>query len=140
MTSQKDLFTPQLNTTGASRLKIVQLCIENSGFNYFPLYGLSVDYDEDIYGITADALEAKSTDTVCHEHVLMDMISAGHALTITDEEDSGEIVGSLSMQTIMKNWDAIDARHLLAIRDEQDDADTADCILQTLCFGSVIYG
>lgn len=140
MTSRKDLFTPQLNTTGAARLKIVQLCIENSGFNFFPLYGLSVDYDEDIYRITADALKAKSTDTVCHEDVLMAMIGAGHELTITDEEGGGDSVGSLSVRTIMKNWDAIDARHLLAIRDEQDDADTADCILQTLCFGSVIYG
>lgn len=140
MESQKELFTPQLNTTAAQRMKIVQLMIENSGFSYFPAYGLSVDYDEEIYRMTADALQAKRTDTVCHEEILMDMIGAGHALNITDEEADGEYIGCLSIHTIMKNWDAISPDYLLEIYNEADDSNTADCILQTLCFGSVIYG
>lgn len=144
----KDLFTVTLKADSTeNRLAIVKHCMECSGFSYFSSYGLFIDIKDTFYADAKRALLSSgkySTDSLCYEDVLAEIIAMGNHIDIldteADEEPTPALIGVLSMATIEKNWDALRQSDLLALYEEADDANTADCILQTLCFGEIIYG
>lgn len=137
------IFDITITATMPQRLNAVHHCLCNSGLTFFGGYGLSVDWPDGDYQVAAEKLQTAfdfGANNVCHEDVLIQIIKDGNRIVIRDDEDNGAIVGNLSLVTIHGNWDAIRQSDLLELYHEQDDADTADCILQTLCFGSIVYG
>lgn len=137
------IFDITITATMPQRLNAVHHCLCNHGLSYFGNYGLSVDWPDGDYQVAKKTLLSSgdfSDDSLCEEDVLIQIIKDGNRIVIRDDEDNGAIVGILSLSTIYDNWNAIRQSDLLELYHEEDDADTADCILQTLCFGSIVYG
>jgi len=107
-------------------------------------YGLSLDYTEKDYKEAKKSLTDKQkkgifTDTICREDVWMEILRIGGKLTLVDEENG---VGnkSITLKHVHSRVAMTPLRHLMDAINENDDADTADCILQTVFYKEVIFG
>ena len=107
-------------------------------------YGLSLDYTEKDYKAAKKSLTDKQkkgifTETICREDVWMEILRIGGKLTLVDEENG---VGnkSITLKHVHTRVAMTPLRHLMDAINEHDDADTADCILQTVFYKEVIFG
>ena len=127
--------------TTEEKLNIVYLCL-TTGLPYFVSYGFSMDYDSAEYQKAREALSTGNlTDTVCSEDVQKQMLRMGYGLRFIDEESLGEESVTLNLSVIESNWDKVRAKDLAEMGEDGNwDAETADCIMQCLLFGEIVYG
>lgn len=107
-------------------------------------YGLTLDYNEKDYKLAKKSLEGKKksggfTETICCEDVWMEILRIGGKLTLVDEEN-GMGDKSILLKDVHSRVAKTPIRHLMDAVNEQDDADTADCIIQTVFYKEVIFG
>lgn len=105
-----------------------------NGLAYVLEYNLELKYNRADYKKS----RAKLTDP-CYEEVLMQMLKDGYSLTLVDHE-SGEDEKTITMNDVYERMSDVEARWLIQMHNEEDDAVTADCILQTIFYGEVIFG
>ena len=104
-----------------------------NGLGELSYYDLELDYDDDEY----KAAKAKVTNP-CWEDVLMEMLRSGNKLWIVDQNDDER--HPITLDLIHERVQETPHRHLMDMINENDDATTADCIIQTVIYGEVIYG
>lgn len=107
-------------------------------------YGLSLDYSEKDYKAAKKSLTDKQKkgifkETICREDVWMEILRIGGKLTLVDE-DKWRGNKSITLKHVHSRVAMTPLRHLMDAINENDDADTADCILQTVFYKEVIFG
>lgn len=110
-----------------------------TGLPYFAGYGLSLTYSRDQYREAREILNAQPNDGICIEDVQRQMLRMGYGLTFNDEEGSEEPV-TLTLALIEANWEKVPMARIVPFVKEDYDADDADCLMQYLLFGEVVYG
>lgn len=112
-----------------------------NGLGYMSGYGLGLQVDKDSYQSAKSNLQEKNPGTViCYEDVLLQILKDGGSLTMLDHECDGEYNSTVTLQDIHDRVQKTPARFLIDMIEEQDDAETADCILQTVFYGEIIFG
>ena len=110
-----------------------------NGLNELGYYDLELDYDDNEYHETKHKLNAVSPGIlVCYEDVLMEMLREGKSLHIVDVNEDERF--PITLQLVHDRVQETPHRHLMDSINERGDATTADCILQTVIYGEVIYG
>jgi hypothetical protein len=110
-----------------------------NGLGELKYYDLDLDYDAKEYKAAKQQLSNKQPDTqACWEDVLMEMLRSGNTLWIVDENDSER--HPITLDLVHERVQQTPTRHLMNAINENDDATTADCIIQTVIYGEVIYG
>ena len=110
-----------------------------NGLNELGYYDLELDYDDNEYHETKHKLNAASPGIlVCYEDVLMEMLREGKSLHIVDVNEDERF--PITLQLVHDRVQETPHRHLMDSINERGDATTADCILQTVIYGEVIYG
>jgi len=104
-----------------------------NGLGFLESYGLYVLIDKTQYNKSK-----KKLNMPCIEDVLQQMLLDGYPLDFTDEE-AGE-THTIYKEDVYKNVCKTFNKSLLNIINEEDDAEDADCVLQTVIFGGVIFG
>ena len=110
-----------------------------NGLGELKYYDLELDYDAKEYKASKQQLNTKQPDTqVCWEDVLMEMLRNGNTLWIVDPNDDER--HPITLDLVHERVQQTPTRHLMNAINENDDATTADCIIQTVVYGDVIYG
>ena len=124
-----------ITATQEEKLNIVHTALCN-GLSFMQGY----DLEFDIIGDKEQArknLKEKGVN-ICVEDLMIEVIKLGGNLQVKDYND--DEIHHLNLESIKENFDKIEAKHILDMNNEHDDAITADCILQTLIYGDVIFG
>jgi hypothetical protein len=112
-----------------------------NGGNVFRGYGLQLDYNSQHYQTSKDHWILKHKgESICFEDVLMQMLKDGYELKVNDIEGDGEMNRTITLKTVYERMPKVPAEDLLNMKNEQDDSSTADVILQTVFFESIIFG
>lgn len=129
----------EIKLTNEESLKLFYNSLCN-GLSTFCQSGLQLDFDADTYNI-ASAKEpvSEGMSGTCFEDVLIQILKDGGTLTATDLE-GGKMTRSVKLQDVYDRVPKTPAKWLLQMANEEDDATTADCILQTVFFESIIFG
>lgn len=122
-------------TTQEEKFQIIHTALCN-GLGYMQGYDLEFDIDGDEEQARKN-LKEKGVD-ICVEDLMIEVIKLGGSLQVKDYND--DEIHHLNLESIKDNFDNIDSKHILDMNNENDDAITADCILQTLIYGDVIFG
>ena len=110
-----------------------------NGLGELRYYDLELDYEAKEYKAAKQQLNTKQPDTqACWEDVLMEMIRSGNTLWIVDSNDGER--HPITLDLVHERVQQTPTRHLMNAINENDDATTADCIIQTVIYGDVIYG
>ena len=110
-----------------------------NGLGELRYYDLELDYDTKEYKAAKQQLSDKQPDTqACWEDVLMEMIRSGNTLWIVDSNDGER--HPITLDLVHERVQQTPVNHLMNAINENDDATTADCIIQTVIYGDVIYG
>jgi hypothetical protein len=110
-----------------------------NGLGELRYYDLELDYDAKEYKAAKQQLSNKQPDTqACWEDVLMEMLRSGNTLWIVDENDNER--HPITLDLVHERVQQTPVNHLMNAINENDDATTADCIIQTVVYGEVIYG
>ena len=110
-----------------------------NGLGELSYYDLELDYNDNEYHETKHKLGAASPGImVCYEDVLMEMLREGKSLHIVDVNEDERF--PITLQLVHDRVQETPHRHLMDSINERGDATTADCILQTVIYGEVIYG
>lgn len=102
-------------------------------------YGIHLDYSDKDYKAAKRSLVKKGEGLITCEDVWMEILRIGGTLTLVDEENG---VGnkSITLKDVHSRVAKTPIRHLMDAVNEEDDADTADCIIQTVFYKEVIFG
>ena len=106
-----------------------------NGLGYLGGYGLELTFADSHYKAAR-----KKLDSPCFEDVLMQILKDGKSLKIVDHECDGEYNRTITLKDVHEKVQTTDAKWLLQMEHEEDDATTADCILQTVFFGEIVFG
>jgi len=110
-----------------------------NGLGELKYYDLDLDYDAKEYKAAKQQFNNKQPDTqACWEDVLMEMLRSGNTLWIVDENDNER--HPITLDLVHERVQQTPVNHLMNAINENDDATTADCIIQTVIYGEVIYG
>jgi hypothetical protein len=110
-----------------------------NGLGELRYYDLELDYDAKEYKAAKQQLNNKQPDTqACWEDVLMEMLRSNNTLWIVDQNDSER--HPITLNLVHERVQQTPVNHLMNAINENDDATTADCIIQTVIYGEVIYG
>jgi hypothetical protein len=110
-----------------------------NGLGELRYYDLELDYDAKEYKAAKQQLNNKQPDTqACWEDVLMEMLRSNNTLWIVDENDNER--HPITLDLVHERVQQTPVNHLMNAINENDDATTADCIIQTVIYGEVIYG
>ena len=110
-----------------------------NGLGELRYYDLELDYEAKEYKAAKQQLNTKQPDTqACWEDVLMEMLRSGNKLWIVDPNDNER--HPITLDLVHERVQQTPTRHLMNAINENDDATTADCIIQTVIYGDVIYG
>jgi hypothetical protein len=110
-----------------------------NGLGELKYYDLDLDYDAKEYKAAKQQLNTKQPDTqACWEDVLMEMLRSNNTLWIVDENDNER--HPITLDLVHERVQQTPVNHLMNAINENDDATTADCIIQTVIYGEVIYG
>lgn len=106
-----------------------------NGLSYIREYGLELSVDEKNYKAAR-----KKLSSPCFEDVLMQVLKDGKSLKMIDHECDGEYNREITLKDVHEKVKTTDAKWLLQMEHGEDDATTADCIIQTVFFGEIIFG
>ena len=110
-----------------------------NGLGELRYYDLELDYDAKEYKAAKQQLNTKQPDTqACWEDVLMEMLRSNNTLWIVDKNDNER--HPITLDLVHERVQQTPVNHLMNAINENDDATTADCIIQTVIYGEVIYG
>ena len=110
-----------------------------NGLGELRYYDLELDYDTKEYKAAKQQLSDKQPDTqACWEDVLMEMLRSGNTLWVVDSNDDER--HPITLDLVHERVQQTPTRHLMNAINENDDATTADCIIQTVVYGEVVYG
>jgi hypothetical protein len=110
-----------------------------NGLGELRYYDLELDYDAKEYKAAKQQLSDKQPDTqACWEDVLMEMLRSNNTLWIVDPNDNER--HPITLDLVHERVQQTPVNHLMNAINENDDATTADCIIQTVIYGEVIYG
>jgi hypothetical protein len=110
-----------------------------NGLGELKYYDLDLDYDAKEYKAAKQQLSDKQPDTqACWEDVLMEMLRSGNTLWVVDSNDGER--HPITLDLVHERVQQTPTIHLMNAINENDDATTADCIIQTVIYGEVIYG
>lgn len=127
-----------LEKTESEELFYNSLC---NGLGYIGGYGLELTFDDDDYEKAKKTLKRLTPDTtICYEDVLMQVLREGGELTLIDHECEGEYTSKIKMEDVHERVVLTPIRHLTDAINERDDAETADCIIQSVFYKEVIFG
>jgi len=103
--------------------------------------GINVRNDVFPYSAARDIARTK-IDEPCYEDVLGEVLANGGTLELTDYEDNNEVVGTITLERIAKNWSKIPASIVASYvnDDGANDGWSACEVLQILAMGEVVYG
>jgi len=124
----KILLTPQESETFFHN----SLC---NGLGYVEGYGLELTFKDSHYKAAR-----KKLGSPCYEDVLLQILKDGKPLKMIDHECDGEYTREITLKDVHEKVQTTDASWLLQMENGEDDATTADCILQTVFFGEIIFG
>ena len=109
-----------------------------NGLMYINQYGIDVIVDEKAYKKAKNTLK-KNNKECCYEDVLMEVLRQGDKLNLCETEEMKD--NYVTLDLVHQRVEKTEVRHLMAMFEEDDDADTADCIIQSVLFdGEIIYG
>jgi len=112
-----------------------------NGLGYVCQYGLQLDYDSAKYKeAKMNWLKKNPGQEACLEDVLMQVLKDGGSLTLVDVEGGDDERHTIYLRDVHEKVSKTDSRRLVDMQTGNDDADTADCILQTVFFNEVIFG
>jgi hypothetical protein len=112
-----------------------------NGLGYVGGYGLQLDFDDKDYEKAKKTLKkANPKETICYEDVLVQILREGGELTMIDIECDGEYTSSIKMEDVYERLPLTPTRFLMDMINEQDDAETADCIIQSVFFKDIVFG
>ncbi len=112
-----------------------------NGLGYMGGYGLKFEYDDTDYKKAKQTLKTKAPDSsICYEDVLMQILREGGELALIDIECDGEYTSRIKLEDVHERVALTPIRHLMDAINEEDDADTADCMIQSVFFKDVIFG
>lgn len=97
-------------------------------------YGLSLEYD-----VIAYKKASKKLESPCHEDVLIQILKDGNTLTLVDWEDNF-YNSKITLSDVHERVQMSPTKMILEMLNETDDADTGDCIIQSVFFKEVIFG
>ena len=106
-----------------------------NGLGYIQGYDLELSFNEKDYKAAR-----KKLNSPCFEDVLMQVLRDGKSLKMIDHGCDGEYTKEITLKDVHEKVQTTDAKWLLQMEHEEDDAVTADCILQTVFFGEIIFG
>ena len=110
-----------------------------NGLGELRYYDLELDYEAKEYKAAKQQLNIKQPDTqACWEDVLMEMLRSNNILWVVDPNDNER--HPITLDLVHERVQQTPTRHLMNAINENDDATTADCIIQTVIYGDVIYG
>ena len=110
-----------------------------NGLGELRYYDLELDYEAKEYKAAKQQLSDKQPDTqACWEDVLMEMIRSGNTLWVVDSNDGER--HPITLDLVHERVQQTPVNHLMNAINENDDATTADCIIQTVVYGEVVYG
>jgi hypothetical protein len=110
-----------------------------NGLGELKYYDLDLDYDAKEYKAAKQQLSDKQPDNqACWEDVLMEMLRSNNTLWVVDSNDSER--HPITLDLVHERVQQTPVNHLMNAINENDDATTADCIIQTVIYGEVIYG
>lgn len=104
-------------------------------------YDLELVYKDEDWDTAKSHLKAElGPDTgICYEDVLLQILKDGNTLTLTDH-GYGDYTSTIRIKDVHEKVCKTPIKHLMDAVNEHDDADTGDCILQTVFFGDIIFG
>ena len=112
-----------------------------NGLGYVGGYGLQLDFDDKDYEKAKKTLKkANPKETICYEDVLVQILREGGELTMIDIECDGEYTSSIKMEDVYERLPLTPTRFLMDMINEEDDAETADCIIQSVFFKDIVFG
>lgn len=112
-----------------------------NGLYYIRGYGLELSFEDADYEKAKTTLKKKTpNETICYEEVLMQILREGGELALIDIECDGEYTSRIKLEDVHERVALTPIRHLMDAINEEDDADTADCIVQSVFFKDVIFG
>lgn len=124
--------------TESEEIFFTALC---NGLGYFSGNGLRLEYKDEEYAAAKEQLqELRPSEMITFEEVLMQMLRRGDSLLIEDLECDGEYSRAITMNDVYEKMSLVPTSHLMDMINQQDDATTADVVLQTICFGEVVFG
>jgi len=106
-----------------------------NGLSQMHYYGIGLVYEMEDYKSAKD----KVMDG-CYEDVLMQILLDGNSLSFVDEEAGDDDFTKIVLESVLTGVPKVDPDTLFNIINERDDAFDADCVLQCVIFGEVIYG
>lgn len=120
-------------------LEIVYTALCN-GLSQLLSYEVEFTYDKTAYAVVKSKLESESPSNapICLECILIEYLKCGQTITFTDAEGSID-THNLTLAKIQSNWNKVNQEIRHAFVTDEDDVDTADCLLQVLIYGDVIY-
>ena len=112
------------------------------GNGYWNGYGLEFDYNRGEYKKVKEELQNEGSKSVCFEDVIMKMLKMGFGFSVIDHEggEDSDYNKTIRLKDIYDKVQLTPMTQLSNIIDENDDASDADCLLQTIFFGEVIFG
>jgi hypothetical protein len=108
-----------------------------NGLLHIHNYDVELTFSSDEYKQALSVLR-DTNQTTCYEDVLMQMLRMGHSLTLEDTEGVVH-QHSVTMKDVHERVQDTPIEHLSDMYYEQDDLDTADAILQTVFFKTIIF-
>jgi hypothetical protein len=107
---------------------------------YMAGYGLELTYENEDYEEAKKSLKEKTSDTICFEDVLMEILKMGKPLTMKDVENDDAYTSKIYIKDLHKRFRKVPSSTLSNIMRQEDDVCDADVIIQTVFFKEVIFG
>lgn len=112
-----------------------------NGLGYVGGYGLELSFEDADYEKAKTTLKKKTpNETICYEDVLMQILREGGELVLIDHECDGEYTSRIKLEDVHERVALTPIRHLTDAINANDDAETADCIIQSVFFKDIIFG
>jgi hypothetical protein len=111
-----------------------------NGMGYFCQYGIQLEFDDDQYAAAKAAIRSEKGEDhmICREDIWIKILKDGGSIKFHDKE--AEEIYETKIEDVHEKVQKTPIRHLMDAINENDDAITADCILQTVIIGEVVYG
>lgn len=126
---------PLIDKERAEEIFLNALC---NGAGEFAMYGFSLDYDAKDYK-KACAKFKSERKAYSVEDVWMTILKSGGYLKFVDHEGGGLYTRKIFLKDVHDKVVLTPMVHLSNMLTGQDDAETADCIIQSVLFGELIF-
>ena len=114
-----------------------------NGLQEMGYYNCAIDYPAEHYQQAKDNWKkANPNRDACYEDVLMQILKDGNKIAMIDleDEEEPELLGEVTLKDVHEKVQLTPSRHMQDLLNENDDATTADCVLQTVFLGEIVYG